>query len=119
VSRRLWFKRWVVALMLAAFVPVVSAVAACQALCAMESGSADAGADDVELVGLHDAHHVPAGNFSEHLKHSGPCHLSAVPVLVGEPDGAPPFILSAPWRPFREPWPASFSWPPPKPRPRA
>lgn len=80
--RRSSIRRLLVALVLAAFLPVAGATVACQVLCAGEAlGTTEAG-----TVSHHHAEDAaPAPDPARYLSHGGPCHLTVVPTLVQAP----------------------------------
>jgi hypothetical protein len=120
--RRAWIRRLLVAVMLCTFVPVVSAMVACQVHCALERGephkaehSASEAWSGDRAAGGADGRLAPQAALS----HSGPCHLAVVPAAAG--DGPRPACgpVEAAWLRGEPARYASLVWPPPEHRPRA
>jgi hypothetical protein len=116
--RKSWYRRAVAALVLLAFLPVVSAMVVCEAAClarALAGGSVPTGADHARHDGHHGGGTVPGG----HLHEAGPCHMAATPIFL-LPAGVA--VDSVPtgdqWIPEIAPRFASVAWPPPRPRPK-
>lgn len=111
---RSWrFRRFVLGLVLATYLPVVSATIACQIACAMEVGMHGS---------AHDRGHVTDGPAASqdmaHLAHAGPCHLASVPSMC---TGDFPLLdLSRAPGPelLADTLPASYVGPPPEHKPR-
>lgn len=111
------FRRFVLAVTLATFVPVVSAAAACSTVCAFRNHNDTSSLTvlSVNHVGHADALAVPA---AEHLRHGGPCHLAAVPFVA---QGYPPAnaaTIDWNWGGSAEVRYSSFIPSPPEHRPR-
>jgi hypothetical protein len=116
--RKARLRRLVIAVVLGTFLPVASATMACLVACAYQSNSAHLGTAGGHAYIEHDVHEVPAQHLGEHLKHAGPCHLAAVPVLSALEADSPKRNEAVDWA---QSLPAAFSsidWPPPKHRPR-
>jgi hypothetical protein len=111
-------RRAVVTLMLLAFVPVLAATVACQIDCVFQSTSSAATTAQGHAAGGVSQHGEPAHQAAEHLKHSGACHLAAVPALLESAARDAPLVGAAPWVRRPADLHRSRAWPPPEHRPR-
>jgi hypothetical protein len=118
VLGKVWYRRAVAALVLLAFLPVVSAMAVCKAEClaqALAGGSVPAGADPARHDGHDGGGTVPGG----HLQEASPCHMAATPIFLLAPGVAvDPVPTGDQWIPETARCFASVAWPPPRPRPK-
>jgi hypothetical protein len=116
--RRAALRRLTLLLVLLSFLPVASAMAACQLACALHGAT-----------GPHDAAHAPGASHAAHgsgatphgaqLAHAGPCHLAAVPAMAAAPPRSVIVDPAIDWPPTPAGRHDSHVWPPPEPRPRA
>lgn len=116
--RKVWFRRAVAALVLLAFLPVVSAMVVCEAECLareLAGGSVPAGADHARHDGHAGGGTVPGG----HLHGAGHCHMAATPILLLAAGVAvDPVPIGNRWIAQTSPCFDSVAWPPPRPRPK-
>ena len=107
-------RRLVVALMLAAFVPVVSAMTMCQIDCVAKAMTGSQGQ-------AHGHGHEPVPVALQHGSSNHlPCHFAATPIhpsASGDP--AVLTIVERRWELLVVHGFASVAWPPPRPRPKA
>lgn len=114
--RRAWLKQLVLAAVLGAFLPVVSATVACQVGCVL----ADASRAEAGVGTNHDAKTEVSGDFhpGSHLQHAGACHMAAVAGLLEECASCAAAPDMSGWSCSAGESHASCIWPPPKHRPR-
>ena len=116
--RQVSYRRAVAALVLLAFLPVVSAMVVCEAEClawALAGGSMPVGDDHARHDGHDGGDTVPGG----HLLEAGPCHMGATPIFVRAFGVAvEPVPTGNQWLSETTPRFASVAWPPPQPRPK-
>lgn len=123
--RLLRLQRLVVAVVVGAFVSVASATVACQVDCAFQAKVSEGHHGNGHLtapdVGTSEAghHDVPTQHFSDHLRHAGPCHLAAIPLLTAPARDSAMHTMSRQWTSASASAYTSFVGPPPKHRPRA
>lgn len=111
-----WCRRLLAALMLVAFLPVVSAALLCEVHCAAKAAS-----NGHEGTGHDDAVDDPSEHaFGGHLHDAGRCHLATTTLAAADSDLAWPSRASRDhWLPVAGRRLTSVVWPPPRPRPRA
>jgi hypothetical protein len=114
----MWYRRAIAALVLLAFLPVVSAMVVCEAEClarALAGGSLPAGADHAR----HDGHDVGGPVPGSHLHEAGPCHMAATPIfLLSDGVAVDSVPIGNQWIAQTSPCFDSVAWPPPRPRPK-
>lgn len=112
--RRHHVRHFVLAAMLATFLPMAVGSVACQILC------------DLQDVGTFSAHHPEerdspreaTAHPGSHLQHPGPCHLAMVPSVWGPTDVELAVPSAHVFEPGQHRFPASFTGAPPEHKPR-
>lgn len=115
LARQPWFKRFVVAVTLCAFLPAVIAACAYETTCAALSASAS----EVDAGGFHSdskiggAHELPASDRAAHSGHGGVCQVASM-VCVAPTESRPLLgVYAVMWTQPVEAVFVSFICPPP------
>lgn len=117
---RVWFKRFIVTVMISAFVPAVIAAHACETTCAaMSEAAAQVSTEHSHSEGTsHNEHELPSSDHAGHLEHGDACHLASM--VCAPPSNRPPLLAAYvdTWMQPIESAFVSFIWPPPFQPPR-